>query len=495
MREQEKIGLQRLDRAAKTALGRWQTRLLPEVVRNLEAMEQFDLPNASLRQLLTYVNHVLKIEERHWAIHFTVVYPLERAVNRLMDAYAECTGERNEMAVYRLLQGLENKTNEANRHLWRLSVEAKATPSIARVFAEDRGSDLLARLGEDEIGRAFLRKLEEFLDVHGCKSVLGSEDISQATWREDPSFVLSVIRGHQAREAYDFEAELRVAGEERERQLEEVRSVVRNSPVKRRRFDAALTLAQETWPLRKDHAYYIDQKSVALVRQVFVESNRRFAASGVLDRPQDVFLLRLDEIREAAGRLGRVDLRPLAAQRRREWNYWVSLKPPRFVGTPPPRPVARTPARPSPASPDGRIVLRGMPGSVGIVRGVARIISSPADFDRLRPGEIAVCETTKPPWTPIFATIGGLVTDTGGALSHGAVVAREYRLPAVMGTRQGTRIIRDGQMIELDGAQGLVFLEADGQPILFASVSRYQCHSGPSTSASFMSASREPVVE
>jgi phosphoenolpyruvate synthase/pyruvate phosphate dikinase len=101
-------------------------------------------------------------------------------------------------------------------------------------------------------------------------------------------------------------------------------------------------------------------------------------------------------------------------------------------------------------------IIRGNAGSSGIARGVARVVRSFADTSRLRNGDILVAETTAPPWTPLFASVAGVVTDTGGILSHSAVVAREYGIPAVVGTGIGTTAILDGQMIEVDGNTGFV---------------------------------------
>jgi len=103
-------------------------------------------------------------------------------------------------------------------------------------------------------------------------------------------------------------------------------------------------------------------------------------------------------------------------------------------------------------------ILRGNPGSPGTVKGVARVIRHLADSHRLLAGEILVTEATTPPWTPLFAVAAGLVSDTGGVLSHTAVVAREYGLPAVVGTCRGTDRIVDGMIIEVDGDAGVVHL-------------------------------------
>jgi rifampicin phosphotransferase len=112
---------------------------------------------------------------------------------------------------------------------------------------------------------------------------------------------------------------------------------------------------------------------------------------------------------------------------------------------------------PPPAS-DVPSELRGNAGSPGRVRGTARIVRSLDEADRLRPGDVLVAEFTAPPWTPLFATVSAVVTDAGGILSHCAVVAREYGIPAVVGTARATATIRDGQQVEVDGNAGLVRL-------------------------------------
>jgi pyruvate,water dikinase len=121
----------------------------------------------------------------------------------------------------------------------------------------------------------------------------------------------------------------------------------------------------------------------------------------------------------------------------------------KFVGPPP-----------TPAAEATRIA--GHAGSPGVVRGTARVIRSLADAHRLQRGDILVTETTLPSWTPLFATAAAVVTDTGGVLSHCAIVAREYRIPAVVGTGSATASIRDGQLIEVDGTRGIVRLDIPG---------------------------------
>jgi pyruvate,water dikinase len=100
--------------------------------------------------------------------------------------------------------------------------------------------------------------------------------------------------------------------------------------------------------------------------------------------------------------------------------------------------------------------LNGVAGSPGVVRGTARVIHSLAEAGKLQPGDVLVAERTLPPWTPLFATAAAVVTDIGGVLSHCAIVAREYRIPAVVGTGRATKTFHDGQLLEVDGDAGIV---------------------------------------
>ncbi|MXW26381.1 MAG: hypothetical protein F4Z77_08855, partial [Dehalococcoidia bacterium] len=131
-------------------------------------------------------------------------------------------------------------------------------------------------------------------------------------------------------------------------------------------------------------------------------------------------------------------------ERKRDQAAYRSAQPPPVLG----KPLA--------GEPSGAGVLRGTGASPGVYRGVARVIRSLAEAARLGDGEVLVCGVTAPTWTPYFAIAGAVVTDAGGALSHTAVVAREYGIPAVVGTRTGTTEVGDGSTIEVDGSEGVV---------------------------------------
>jgi phosphohistidine swiveling domain-containing protein len=273
--------------------------------------------------------------------------------------------------------------------------------------------------------------------------------------------VIELLRGYLVRRPADPKLERRALGDERERLVQAALARLAGDPEREQEFRHALAAAQAASPLHETHAFYIDQRGFAAVRLALLSLGRRLARVGRLADAEDVWYCLPAELEAAL--TGEADLHAIAEARRLEHAAQFNVEPPERIGAPPPpREGGAGDSKFSgsagpPQVADG--VLRGAPGSRGRVTGTARVVHRYEELGRVRPGEILVCRSTTPPWTPIFASIAGLVTDTGGVLAHGAVVAREYRIPAVLGTKVGTRLIRDGQRITVDGDRGKVVLE------------------------------------
>jgi pyruvate,water dikinase len=192
---------------------------------------------------------------------------------------------------------------------------------------------------------------------------------------------------------------------------------------------------------------------------------RRWAQRGWLQQAEDFFFLTIPEIQAiiAAGNPATIhlDLLKVIAERRMAFEGWFKIESPEVIDSKG-KPLAWQTAK---AQKD---CLQGLAISGGSVRGVARVILDPREAIQLQPGEILVTRATDVGWTAIFPLISGVVTEIGGQLSHAAILAREYGLPAVVDVPEATRIIRDGQIISLDGATGHVYLEG-AQAMLGAS--------------------------
>jgi pyruvate,water dikinase len=176
----------------------------------------------------------------------------------------------------------------------------------------------------------------------------------------------------------------------------------------------------------------------------------------VLADPEDVFFLRLLELRDAMAGRPAPDLAARIAARREEWRRCHEIETDeRFTGRPVPRRTQQVSVQETTTAPH---VLKGIPVSPGRVTARARVVRELRDDVELAPGEVLVCPFTDAAWTPLFFNAAAVVMDLGGPLSHGSTVAREYGLPAVVNVKVGTRVIRDGQTITVDGSTGEVFL-------------------------------------
>jgi pyruvate,water dikinase len=190
------------------------------------------------------------------------------------------------------------------------------------------------------------------------------------------------------------------------------------------------------------------------IRRLAFRVGRRLVRDGSIDTPGDIMYLSRGELPEILA--GALDARLLVAERRREHVRRQAIQPPRVVGKPKDESGETDRFDGGRFEPEADGTLRGTGASAGVVRGPARIVRGPEDFDRVKRGDIIVASASNPGWVPLFSIAGGLVTDTGGVLSHAAVVAREFGLPAVVGTGDATIRIADGRIVEIDGAAGLV---------------------------------------
>lgn len=436
---------------------RWRTEYLPEIDQNNRRLLAFDLHAADGPGLLAHLEDALQTLARHWQIHFLVVLPVFAAGGALVRAYEALFGSGDERAPYRLLQGFENRTLAADNALWELSRQASASPALAAAVHD--GVVDLSKLRDIPGGERFLIALATFLSTHGQRTA-SADDLNDPTWAEDPHFPIRAIAGYLTTGGDSPETRRRQQAVNREAETARLLSGLDEGASDP--FLHALREAQAVWPLREDHTHLIDQPSFAILRRIALEAGERLVAGQLLDQREDIFMLTREEAVESmqAGTARQA----LVARRRQEYEQRLRSIPPAFLGTPPP--ADAPPPDPEllkffgrPPDPErDQSILNGIAASPGRARGAARIVRSPEDFASVQPGDILVCASTTPPWTPLFGLVAGVVTDAGGILSHGAIVAREYGLPAVTGTGNGTARIRQGQVVEVDGDAGTVHL-------------------------------------
>ena len=250
-------------------------------------------------------------------------------------------------------------------------------------------------------------------------------------------------------------------GAAREAAVAAARAALASHPRRRREFDRRLATAQRSAALREEIVAPFTL-GWPVLRRAALRLGEGLVRAGVLGARDAVFFLTEGEVvgamQEGAGAGGGAGLAAAAARRRREWERRRALAPPLRLGQAP-RAFQRGLARLEPplAPPAGpAAALRGRPASPGRATGPVRLLHGPAEFDTLRPGEVLVAPATAPAWTPLFARAAAVVTDTGGVLAHTSLVAREYGIPAVVGTGDATVRLRTGQVVTVDGDAGVV---------------------------------------
>jgi pyruvate,water dikinase len=275
-------------------------------------------------------------------------------------------------------------------------------------------------------------------------------------WVEAPEIVVESIAAYlRAGDQFDPSGAEGKAQEERLAATALVEQ--RLNPLRKRQFHWLLDRVQR-FMLARDNGQHYLVKLMLPVRRLYATLAERWAQNGWLARDEDFFYLVLPEV-EAVVAQGdahkkSLDLPAIAEQRRLAHRFWFGRPMPDVLDASG-QPVAF--AAESEESADG-LVLIGLGASRGVVTGTARVVMTPQEAAHLRPGEILVTRATDPGWTPVFSVIGAAVIEIGSTLSHAAIVAREYGLPAVVNIPQATQLIRDGQRIRVDGDGGRVTL-------------------------------------
>jgi pyruvate,water dikinase len=322
-------------------------------------------------------------------------------------------------------------------------------PGIASLEAHQELRSLGSRLAGDgvrsEAALAGVRgptaaAFEEFLARHGHR--LTGRDLSCPTWRESPAMVIELADSGSGT-AFDPI----VAARRRSEATAAIERVLGSGPggaVRRAAFHFVLASAQRYYALRENMRYHADF-FLARMRDLALALGADLAARGRLGTADDVFWLAADELERAD--TGEDLLGVRAGERRRAAADDARHPPPETLDD-------GQPARRDPLAVAS--VLRGSVGAPGRRRGIARLVGNPADFPRVDAGDILVAVYTDPGWTPVLERAAGLVLEAGGLLSHGAIVARELGIPALVDVADATRLLHDGDTIEIDTSVGVV---------------------------------------
>lgn len=360
----------------------------------------------------------------------------------------------------RLITGISGvHAAEIGPQLWRIAQRAQEL-GVAHLITENAPNAALFHLETTPQARPVVEQLALFLSEHGHRCPAEAE-ILLPRWAEAPGYVVELIAGYlRAGDGVNP-----VAAETAQRAMRETTQAEiegRLDPLRRRLFRFLLTQAGNAIRQRDNSRHYLAKIDLPR-RRLYTELGRRWAERGWLKTAEDIFFLLHREIEAVVAAHDpaalHAPLQTLVAERRKAYDFWCMVIPPEALDAKG-RPLA-DPVPPGAISDD--TVLQGIPASGGLAQGVARLVQDPRDAARLQPGDILVTRSTDPGWTPVFPLVSGLVLEMGGQLSHGAIVAREYGVPAVVNVYGALSRISDGTLITVDGTQGLVYLPASGE--------------------------------
>ncbi|GAB3752245.1 PEP/pyruvate-binding domain-containing protein [Microlunatus parietis] len=348
-----------------------------------------------------------------------------------------------------LMAGAETVTSIMNSRLADLARSVRQRPEAARLFADLSTADLLVRLRTDPALADLAADFERLLSDYGHRETSSPVLVSPPTWIDAPEVPLGMLQALVANRST-------AAPASRSAEAEQIVYAKRSlaDPRRREAMRRAIEAAQAGMAFRED-SHDLLTRPAPVLRRCLLEIGRRLHEAGVLPEPFDVFHLRLEELErlDEPSRLAEAErdrLARLVRQRAISRDRLASV------------PMINRGATFAAGADAGDALVTGMPAGAGVATGPARVITTPAEFATMRPGEVLVCPYTNPSWTPLFQSAVAVVADTGGVGSHAAIVAREYGLPAVMGTGDGTRRLRTGQRIRVDGSTGTVTAAEDG---------------------------------
>jgi pyruvate,water dikinase len=412
------------------------------VAANIGRLRALPLAAMADDELARTLIEALSITMRHWHIEGQVDGPGLLALREFAAWYQKRFPHQAEQASYRLLQAQMHTPLEATRKLWELT--QLVTPAVAALLRAGR---------QEALTEPFRSAFATFLDRYGCRTEQ-MYDIGSPTWLEEPAPVLArILRAAEEGMPDPREAATRLAGE-----AEALAAAVGSSlsAEEAAEFQTLLDRARAATRAKEEHKLWIEQLTPGSVRTICAELARRMTGLGLLAEAAEVAFVTLAELIQFGFGLAQPQLEALIADRRAEHSRNRQVRPAPWLGANPDEPEDAQPVAVEAEQPKE---LKGRGAVPGVVTGVARVLTDPADTALLRRGEILVCPWTDPDWTPLLAVASAIVTETGGVVSHAAVVAREFGLPAVVGAAGATKLITTGQLVRVDGTTGIVTLQ------------------------------------
>jgi pyruvate,water dikinase len=443
----------------------WEEEWLPSILPGIKSAMERDYTALNDQELVSTLEQMQQDFVARYVIHGKINFVIASA-GLFVDFYNELMDPEDATEAYET-QGYPTLSLDAGTALWELGRIVNKSSELSQSFERNQPGQLMIELESSDIGRSFLQAFKGYLDDWGWRSE--AFELADTTWREDPTVPLNAIQGYmRLDDSENPENKYQQAIKRREELMVAARAAVAGDTERSGALEALYAQAESFATITENHNFYIDQRGNSVMRLPILEIGARLVSHGRTAEINDVFHLDFDEIKAA---FSGTDQNSLVSERKSELEKWAKIVPVPTIGEPPdPEESAGDPlgmgfakffgVPPEPSrDPD---IIQGLGASPGVIQGTAKVVRTLAEASKLEKGDIMVCEMTMPPWTPLFSIAGAVVADTGGPLSHCAIVSREYKMPCVVGTLFGTAVITDGMTLTVDGAKGIVRIDSRG---------------------------------
>lgn len=454
----------------------WRLISLPRYLRKVGKWAELDPNTASIEQLWKGIRVMSQADARYWYRGgvwnaFAMTRGTESQLHSFLQEHSE-----GRYTSGQFLSGMKSRAFDAQVALWRIAKRIKSDSKLYETTIATPPKRLLEMLRAHPSAEPVCRELDNYFDIYGHQ--VFTLDFAEPSQAENPESIMQSLLALVLQADYDPIAGQKALAGKREALIREATQYFREKKLKRK-FRSMLRKASRFYPNREEAMFFMG-KAWTVLRLFAKELGRRMVEAEMLTDPEDVYFLTVDELGRAvrvlvSGQrlkafvsskrfahlaqderlnmdLSLPEYRQLTKERRQLREARRYLNPPEEVpGSPPwgwgmPHDVPKN---------DGN-TLKGSPVSPGQVTAEVSLILTPADFHKMKPGTILVCTTTTPAWTQLFTQAKGLATDIGGILAHGAIVAREFGIPAVLGTGDITKRVKSGDVITVDGTKGTV---------------------------------------
>jgi pyruvate,water dikinase len=357
-----------------------------------------------------------------------------------------------------LISGLEHKLTETNDQIYHLASLIQESPDLKKLILEEKSDDLYISISKSKNPAIanFSREFKKFLDAYGDRGF--TREAYYPRWREAPQSVFDILKSIVRDSKIDVTKSKEMTSQTRERTERIVESKLRRQHlgfVKWFIFTKILGAARTYIAFRENQRFNLD-RWITRIRSAYLDIGQLLTKKGVLDSIDDIFFLQKKEIKDLIyGKCGSEDasrLRALVKDRREDFLRYENTIPPKFLH-------GSAEFNDSQRFTKDSVEFSGIPASQGVVTAPVRVMDTIDSIASVRKGEILVVPRTDPGWSPIFSKIGGLITETGGILSHGAVISREYGIPAVTNVTSACKMFQTGQVITINGDNGIITLK------------------------------------